>query len=379
MSKTKRNRYSGEFKAKVAREAMREGTTIVEIAARYNIHPNQVSEWKKQAIEGFAEVFTGKTGRNEGAHEAQHAKIGQLTVERDFFSKSLQSMSRDRRKEIVEPEHLRLSITKQCDLLQISRSSWYCEALGESAQNLELMRRIDEQFLKTPEYGARQMTRHLRRQGYWVNRKRIRRLMQKMGLMALYQKPTTSKPHPEHKVYPYLLRGLDITEPNHVWCADISYIPMRRGFLYLVAIMDWASRKVLSWRLSNTMEADFCVATLKEAMGRYGKPGIFNTDQGSQFTSIEFTQTLLDAGVKISMDGKGRWLDNVMVERLWRSLKYDCVYRYAFETGSDDRNGIGEWIRQYNEERPHSSLNDRTPTEVYWNLPKAGCPGKLAA
>ena len=288
-------------------------------------------------------------------------------------------MSRDRRKERIEPEHPRLSITKQCNLLQISRSSWYYEALGESTQNLELMRRIDEQFLKTPEYGARQMARYLRRQGYWVNRKRVRRLMQKMGLMAMYQKPNTSKPHPEHKVYPYLLRGLDITEPNQVWCADISFIPMRRGFLYLVAIMDWASRKVLSWRLSNTMEADFCVTAIKEALARYGKPGICNTDQGSQFTSIEFTQTLLDAGVKISMDGKGRWVDNVMVERLWRSLKYDCVYRYAFESGGEARNGIGEWIKQYNEERPHSSLDDRTPHEAYWNLPKAGCPGKLAA
>ena len=181
-------------------------------------------------------------------------------------------MSRDRRKEIVESEHPRLSLTRQCDLLQISRSSWYYAALGESAPTLELMRRMDEQFMKTLEYGARQMARHLRRQGYWVNRKRVRRLMQKMGLMAMYQKSNTSKPHPDHKVHPYLLRGLDITEPNQVWCSDISYIPMRRGFLYLVAIMDWASRKVLSWRLSNTMEADFCVAALKEVLGRYGSP-----------------------------------------------------------------------------------------------------------
>lgn len=281
-------------------------------------------------------------------------------------------MSRERRKEIVEPEHPGLSITKQCNLLQIGRSSWYYEALGESALNLELMRLIDEQFLETPYYGARQMARHLRRQGHWVNRKRIRRLMQKMGLMAIYQKPNTSKPHPEHKIYPYLLRGLDITEPNHVWCADVTYIPMRKGFLYLVAVMDWHSRKVLSWRLSNTLDAEFCVAALEEALAKYGKPAIFNTDQGSQFVSLEFTQALKDAGVKISMDSKGRWMDNVMIERLWRSLKYECVYLHAFETGSQARNEIGKWIRRYNEKRPHSSLDDRTPYEAYWNLPIGG-------
>lgn len=277
------------------------------------------------------------------------------------------------------PEHPGLSITKQCDLLEISRSSWYYEALGESAMNLDLMQRIDKQFLETPYFGARQMARYLRRQGYWVNRKRVKRLMQKMGLMAIYQKPNTSKPHPEHKVYPYLLREVDIKEPNQVWCADVTYIPMRKGFLYLVAVMDWASRKVLSWRLSNTLDADFCVAALKEALAKYGRPAIFNTDQGSQFTSFPFTQALKDAEVKISMDSKGRWMDNIMIERLWRSLKYECIYLHAFETGSEARNGIDKWIRCYNEERPHSSLDDRTPYEAYWNLPMAGYPVKLAA
>ena len=288
-------------------------------------------------------------------------------------------MSRERRKEIVEPKHPRLSITKQCDLLSISRSSWYYEALGESAENLELMRLIDEQFMEEPSYGVRQMARHLRRKGYWVNRKRVWRLMRKMGLMAIYQKPDTSKPHPEHKIYPYLLRGVEITNSNHVWCADVTYIPMSKGFLYLVAVMDWASRKVLSWRLSNTMDAAFCVAALKEALAKYGKPEVFNTDQGSQFTSTVFTQTLKDANVKISMDGRGRWVDNVMIERLWRTLKYDCVYLNAFETGSEARKGIGKWIRRYNEERPHSSLDDKTPYEAYWKLQRPGIPIKLAA
>jgi len=288
-------------------------------------------------------------------------------------------MSRERRKEMIKSDHPDLSITQQCALLQMGRSSWYYKALGESALNLELMKRIDEQFLETPYYGARQMARYLKRQGYWINRKRVQRLMTKMGLMAIYQKPNTSRPHPEHKIYPYLLKGIDIRKSNHVWCADITYIPMRRGFLYLVAVMDWYSRKVLSWRLSNTLDADFCVEALKEALAKYGKPAIFNTDQGSQFTSSQFTQELRDARVDISMDSKGRWMDNVMIERLWRSLKYECVYLNAFETGSEARKGIDKWIRRYNEERPHSSLDDKTPYEAYWNLPRAGYPVQLAA
>ena len=280
---------------------------------------------------------------------------------------------------MVEPAHPGLSITQQCELLQISRSSWYYEALGESPFNLKLMRLIDEQFLEDPSYGARQMARYLRRLGYCVGRKRVRRLMQKMGLVAIYQTPKTSKPYPEHMVYPYLLRGIDIARPNQVWCSDVTYIPMRRGFLYLVVVMDWHSRKVLSWRLSNTLEADFCVAALEEALAKYGRPDIFNTDQGSQFTSLDFTQILKDAGVKISMDGKGRWMDNIMVERLWRTLKYGCVYLNTFETGSEAREGIGAWFTRYNERRPHSSLDDRTPDEAYFNLPRAGYPVQLAA
>lgn len=280
---------------------------------------------------------------------------------------------------MVEPDHCRLSITRQCDLMSISRSSWYYEAIGESAENLELMQLIDKQFMEEPSYGARQMARYLRRKGHWVNRKRVSRLMRKMGLMTIYQKPDTSKPHPEHRRYPYLLRGMEITEPNQVWCSDVTYIPLRKGFLYLVAIMDWASRKVLSWRLSNSLDADFCVAALKEALTKYGRPKIFNTDQGSQFTSVSFTQVLKDADVKISTDGRARWIDNVMIERLWRTLKYDCIYLYTFETGTEVRKGLDKWINRYNKERPHSSLDDRTPHEAYWNLPRPGVPVKLAA
>lgn len=265
-----------------------------------------------------------------------------------------------------------MSIARQCRLLSVNRSSWYYQVIGETPLNLELMRLVDEQFLEAPWYGARQMARHLRRLGYCVGRKRTGRLMRVMGLSAIYQRPNTSKPHSEHKVYPYLLRGMTINTPNQVWCADITYIPMRRGFLYLVAIMDWASRKALSWRLSNTLDADFCVAALEDALARYGSPGIFNTDQGSQFTSFAFTSALIDADIRISMDVKGRWMDNVMIERLWRSLKYECVYLNAYETGSEVREGIGRWINFYNERRPHSSLDDKTPFEAYWQKPKAG-------
>ena len=283
---------------------------------------------------------------------------------------------------MVEPDHSRLSIVQQCKLLSVNRSSYYYQSSGESELNLELMRLIDEQYLKTPFYGHRQMTKHLRREDYAVSRTRIGRLMKLMGLSAIYQKPNTSKPHPQHKIYPYLLRDITINRPNQVWCADITYIPMRRGFLYLVAIMDWDSRKVLSWRLSNTMEADFCVAALEEALDRYGKPEIFNTDQGSQFTSDDFTGALKSANIRISMDGKGRWIDNVMIERLWRSLKYECIYLHAFETGSEVRQGLKHWIDFYNTQRPHSSLDDKTPDEAYWQKPRPGYAGpslRLAA
>ncbi len=266
---------------------------------------------------------------------------------------------------MIDPDHNRLSIRRQCELVSISRASFYRQPAGETPENLELMRIIDEAFMEMPWYGSRQMARHLRRQGWCVGRKRVRRLMRKIGLSPIYQAPKTSEPHPQHRIYPYLLRHLAIERPDQVWCADVTYIPMRRGFLYLVAIMDWFSRKVLAWRLSNTMEADFCVAALEEAIARHGKPDIFNTDQGSQFTSFAFTATLKDAGIRISMDGRGRWMDNVFIERLWRSLKYECVFLSAFETGSEARNGIGSWMDYYNRRRPHSTFAGRTPDEVY--------------
>ena len=274
-------------------------------------------------------------------------------------------MSRGDRKAMIARDRPGLSLSRQCRLLTISRSSFYYAPKGESPVNLALMRRIDELFLKYPFYGSRQMVRQLRRDGVRAGRHRVRRLMRLMGLQAIYQAPRTSDPHPSHRVYPYLLKGMAIERPNQVWCADITYIPVRRGFLYLVAIMDWATRHVLAWRLSNTMDASFCVEALAEALGRYGRPEIFNTDQGSQFTGRDFTGALKDADVAISMDGRGRYMDNIFIERLWRSLKYEAVYLHELTDGFKAERVIGEWIDFYNAERPHSALAGATPAEAY--------------
>ena len=256
---------------------------------------------------------------------------------------------------MIERTHPKLSVGAQCRLLSISRSSFYYAPQGETAMNLDFMLLIDKQFLDTPFYGVRQMTWHLQNEGHAVNEKRIRRLMRLMRLMPIYQKPNTSKPAKGDKTYPYLLGGLRIDRPNQVWCSDITYIPMRKGFLYLVAIMDWFTRKVLAWRISNTLEAEFCVAALNEAIHKFGAPEIMNTDQGSQFTSFDWTDRLKRAKAKISMDGKARYLDNIFIERLWRSMKYECVYLHAWETGSQARAGVGRWITFYNHQRPHAA------------------------
>lgn len=266
---------------------------------------------------------------------------------------------------MVNPQFQEISITRQCFLLSISKSGWYYERKGERPLNLTLMRLIDEQFLISPYYGTRQMVRHLKRLGYCVGRDRVRRLMRLMGIEAIYQKPRTSSSNPEHKVYPYLLKGIEVNRPNQVWCTDITYIPIKRSFLYLIAVMDWYSKKVLSWRLSNTLDTHFCVEALEEALIKNPAPEIFNTDQGAQFTSYEFTSVLKEHDIKISMDGKGRWMDNVFIERLWRSLKYECVYLKSFADGVQARTEIGSWLDFYNTSRPHSSFGLKTPAEVY--------------
>ena len=273
-------------------------------------------------------------------------------------------MSTERRRGMVDRQDVSLSIKRQCWLLGISRSGLYYQPAGVSAEDLTLMKLIDRQYLSTPFYGARRMAVWLRKAGHGVNRKRVRRLMRVMGLSAIYRRPRTSKPAAGHKIHPYLLRGMEITRPNQVWAADITYIPMARGFLYLVVIMDWYSRYVLSWRLSNTLDADFCLEALREALQK-GRPDIFNTDQGAQFTGEEFTGLLESHGVKISMDGKGSYSDNLFIERLWRTVKYEEVYLKAYQDGREARAGIGEYFRFYNTERPHQALGYRTPAEVY--------------
>ena len=280
-------------------------------------------------------------------------------------------MSRSQRMAMVNRGHPELSVVKQCRLLKLSRSSVYYRRKPTGSVDLELMASMDRQYLKTPYYGSRRMTAWLRSQGHRVNRKRVQRLMRAVGLEAIYRKPNTSKPAPGHRTYPYLLKGVAVDRVNQVWAADITYLPMSRGFLYLVAIMDWHSRYVLSWRLSNTLEAGFCIDALKEALCK-GKPEVFNTDQGSQFTSEAFSGLLLERGIKVSMDGKGRYLDNIFVERLWRSVKYEEVYLKAYRDGSEARRGIDAYLDFYNRERPHQSLGYRTPAQVFASgrLPK---------
>lgn len=278
-------------------------------------------------------------------------------------------MSRAQRVALVEPQAPDISLRRQCQLLGISRSSMYYQRKALGAYDLELMRLIDAEHLRTPVYGSRRMSAHLNRQGYAVNRKRVQRLMREMGLQAIYPKPCTSRPDVGHRIYPYLLRGRVIDRPNQVWATDITYIPLARGFMYLVAIMDWHSRRVLAWRVSNTLDTDFCIDALEEALARYGKPEIFNTDQGCQFTSQAFTEVLEAHDVRISMDGKGCYQDNIFVERLWRSVKYECVYLKAFESGAHLRRDLKCYFAWYNTERPHQGLDDATPDEVYFSQP----------
>ncbi len=267
---------------------------------------------------------------------------------------------------MIEPAHPKLSVTRQCELLGLARSSFYYEPRPVSPEQARLMHAIDELYLAYPFYGSRQMTRALRREGYAVlGRKRVQRLMRLMGLEAIYEKPNLSRRDVAHKIYPYLLRKFAVTRPNQVWATDITYVAIQGGFIYLCAVIDWFSRRVLAWELSNTLDAGFCVRAVARAIAEHGVPEIFNTDQGCQFTSAEFTQPLLDLGVKLSMDGKGRALDNVFVERLWRSLKYEEIHLRGYVSVVDAHAHLERYFAFYNHRRPHSSLADRTPDETY--------------
>jgi putative transposase len=275
---------------------------------------------------------------------------------------------------MIDREHT-LSLTRQSRILALSRSSLYYLSVPVRERDIELMWLIDEIHLKHPFMGSRSIRDQLQDKGYQVGRQHVSTLMKKMGISAMYRKPRLSNPHPDHKVYPYLLRNLDINRANQVWAADITYLPMARGFCYLVAIMDWASRRVLAWRLSNTLDASFCVEALQEALARYGIPEIFNTDQGSQFTSEAFIGVLKSHRIDISMDGKGRWMDNVFIERLWWSIKYQDIYLKAYSSIAEVRKGLRDYFKFYNSQRRHQSLDRRTPDDVYWNK----LPQKVAA
>ena len=377
---TTRRRFTAEFKARVVMEALRGDRTIQEIGAKHHVHPNQVSGWKTASTGGSAGTVRGRRQPPAGGSRGDHPRVAREDRRVDggagFFCTRAQALRRDERRKMIERDYENLSLSRQCTLLGLSRSALYYTPVGESAANLALMRRIDELYLQYPFYGARQMVRHLAREGVTVGRHRVRRLMRLLGLEAIYRKPRTSVANPEHRVYPYLLRGLTIDRANQVWCADITYIPVQGGFLYLVAIMDWASRRVLAWRLSNTLDTRFCVEALEEALEMYGNPEIFNTDQGSQFTSIAFTELLVAAGIRCSMDGRGRCLDNVFIERLWRSLKYEAVYLHELADGFVAQRVIDEWIEFYNDVRPHSALGGRTPSEAYRGV---AAPGREVA
>lgn len=284
---------------------------------------------------------------------------------------------------MIEPNHPEITISRQCELLDLSRSSYYYHSrlqeslskksngnfseIVDTPKNLLLMALIDRQYMKTPFYGSRRMTTLLQQKGYVVNRKRVQRLMRQMGIQAIYPKPKLSKSDKSHKIYPYLLRNVSINRVNQVWCADITYIPLYYGFMYLVAIMDWFSRYVLSWCLSNTLDTAFCLQALESAL-EINIPGIYNTDQGVQFTSVAHTSLLKQAGIQISMDGRGRAFDNIFIERLWRSVKYENIYIHDYQNCAELMAGLEAYFRFYNQERPHQSLNNRTPEMVYWGL-----------
>src|SRR5882762_788996 len=285
-----------------------------------------------------------------------------------FFRRRAHQGGIAERKAMIDREH-DLSIIKQAEILKVSRGSVYYLPRPVSSEDLEVMQQLDRLHLEYPFAGSRMLRGLLALEGCEVGRRHVKTLMRRMGIEALYRRPRTTKPEPGHKIHPYLLRGLEITRPNQVWAMDITYIPMAHGFVYLAVVLDWATRRVLSWRLSITMEAAFCVETLEDALARHGKPDIVNTDQGSQFTGAAFTGVLADNGIAISMDGKGAWRDNVFVERLWKSVKYEEVYLRAYETVGEARSSIGRYLDFYNGRRPHSSLDDRTPDQAYFDLP----------
>lgn len=365
----KRKTHCARFKAKVALEAYKGDKTAAELISAYKISSGQISTWKKCLVEGSVQLF--ESGQSKAIDETAltsplYEEIGRLKVELDWLKKKLANPIELKRK-WVEPAYEAISIRRQCELLGLNRSTLYYQPISVSDEDIQVMCLIDEIYTRCPFYGSRRIAAQLSRDHskLW-NRKRIQRLMRIMGIRGVAPGPDTSKPHSENKVYPYLLRGLGIDKVNQVWSTDITYIPMIKRFMYLVAVIDWHSRYVLSWELSNTMDTTFCIDTLEKALD-VGTPMIFNTDQGAQFTSLSFTKVLLDRGIKISMDGRGRALDNVFVERLWRTVKYENIYMNEYQTVPELQLGLKRYFEFYNQKRLHQSLDYQTPNEVHFS------------
>jgi putative transposase len=369
MSKRPRRNHSPAFKAKVALAAVKGEKMLAELAQQYDVHPNLIDQWRARLLEGAADVFGAGRGRVGGRRNGAVCQDRRADAGQRFFGRcAREGRSVAERKAMIDRSH-ELPLAVQLRQLGISRGSIYYLPRAVPDGDLAIMRRIDELHLLYPFAGSRMLRDLLRQEGVEVGRLHVATLMKRMRIEAIYRRPNTSKPAPGYKIYPYLLRNLAVTRPNQVWATDITYVPMARGFISLVAIIDWFSRRVLAWRVSISLDAAFCIEALEEALARYGKPAIFHSDQGSQFTSTAFTAVLHREQIAISMDGKGRWRDNVFVERLWRSVKYEEVYLNAYASVPEARAGIGLYLGFCNAVRPHSALGGRTPDQVYFTQP----------
>jgi putative transposase len=368
-----RKRYTPAFKAKIVQEAMKEEKTLVQLASENGLHPNQISPWKSTVLNGMPALFEreNKATTDQVAHEKQteelYAQIGRLTTQVAWLKKNLASThSRETRKSIVERVGSSLSLSEQAALLTLSRSTLYYTSRPPSAREVAIKHRLDALYSEMPFYGARRLSRLVRAEGVEISRKTVRAYMQQMGLEAIYPKPNLSAPNLENRIYPHLLRGIRSAYPNHLWGIDITYIRLQKGWMYLMAVLDWYSRYMVSWELDQTLEIGFVLACVDRALAG-AAPAIFNSDPGSHFTSPQYIERLLKKQVAVSMDGRGRALDNIFTERLWRTVKYEEVYLKDYATPKEARRELSRYVSFYNEKRLHQSLDYRTPAEVYFD------------